>query len=293
MNSSRRTQQSNSNDKVGGLRDDIVAELPTLSAKLNQIGIFAAQSPHEFVRLKSREICDRVGSSEPTLIRFCRLFGYSGVAEFRIALALDLSARGAAPSVGVRRTANTEGKRRMAAEAVRLLAGESSFLIDNGSSAEFFASALSQAGRFVVMTSSLAVAQTLTARGRHQVMLTGGLIDSEGSFLTGRMVEASLKGMCFDCFVMGADSLDPGNGPSTWSESEAHITRAMMHAADRTIVLADQSKFRRSSLHWICGFESVDAVITDVDPAPEVFERIAAAGTKVVVAHPDATRAND
>lgn len=292
MSPSHSQAPSGDENTKGSLRDDIVAELPSLSAKLNRIGKFAVQSPHEFVRLTSRQICERIGASEPTLIRFCRLFGYSGVAEFRIALALDLSTRGAAPPVDLRRAENIEGKRRMAREAARLLAECKSLLIDNGSSAEFFASALADAKQLVVMTSSLAVAQTLKLHGRHQIMLTGGLIDPEGSFLTGRMVESSLQGMRFDCFVMGADSLDSSVGLSTWSESEAHITRAMMQVADQTVVLADRSKFRRSSLHWICSLESIDAVVTDAEPEPEVVERIAAAGARVVIAHPDAAETN-
>ena len=90
---------------------------PGLSPKLRAIAGFALEEPERFIRNTSREICAALGTSEPTLIRFCQLFGYSGLSDFRIDLALALAkhARGAGfvePLAHDRRQVNTAAKSR-------------------------------------------------------------------------------------------------------------------------------------------------------------------------------------
>ncbi|MFG6081896.1 DeoR/GlpR family DNA-binding transcription regulator [Paracoccus litorisediminis] len=269
----------------------VLSARDSLPAKLRAIAAFVAEDPSEFIRMTSREICARLGTSEPTLIRFCRSLGFAGLAEFRIELALALAAQstGAAvhPQAADRRLANPEAKRRIAAAAMELLADDRAVLIDNGSTVELVAESLGQSDdhpAMTIMTSGLMVAQHAMRNGRHRVMLTGGVIRPSTGSLTGRLAESSLAGMNFDTFVMGADSIDPEGGLSTYSEDEAHVTRAMVDASSRVIVLADHTKFRASRLHRICGLSRVAILITDRDPTPEIRAALDAATVRLIVA---------
>ena len=269
----------------------VLSARDSLPAKLRAIAAFVAEDPSEFIRMTSREICARLGTSEPTLIRFCRSLGFAGLAEFRIELALALAAQstGAAvhPQAADRRLANPEAKRRIAAAAMELLADDRAVLIDNGSTVELVAESLGQSDdhpAMTIMTSGLMVAQHAMRNGRHRVMLTGGVIRPSTGSLTGRLAESSLTGMNFDTFVMGADSIDPEGGLSTYSEDEAHVTRAMVDASSRVIVLADHTKFRASRLHRICGLSRVAILITDRDPTPEIRAALDAATVRLIVA---------
>ena len=269
----------------------VLSARDSLPAKLRAIAAFVAEDPSEFIRMTSREICARLGTSEPTLIRFCRSLGFAGLAEFRIELALALAAQstGAAvhPQAADRRLANPEAKRRIAAAAMELLADDRAVLIDNGSTVELVAESLGQSDdhpAMTIMTSGLMVAQHAMRNGRHRVMLTGGVIRPSTGSLTGRLAESSLAGMNFDTFVMGADSIDPEGGLSTYSEDEAHVTRAMVDASSRVIVLADHTKFRASRLHRICGLSRVAILITDRDPTPEIRSALDAATVRLIVA---------
>ncbi|MBD9527287.1 DeoR/GlpR family DNA-binding transcription regulator [Paracoccus sp. PAR01] len=269
----------------------VLSARDSLPAKLRAIAAFVAEDPSEFIRMTSREICARLGTSEPTLIRFCRSLGFAGLAEFRIELALALAAQstGAAvhPQAADRRLANPEAKRRIAAATMELLADDRAVLIDNGSTVELVAESLGQSDdhpAMTIMTSGLMVAQHAMRNGRHRVMLTGGVIRPSTGSLTGRLAESSLAGMNFDTFVMGADSIDPEGGLSTYSEDEAHVTRAMVDASSRVIVLADHTKFRASRLHRICGLSRVAILITDRDPTPEIRAALDAATVRLIVA---------
>ncbi|WP_134679102.1 DeoR/GlpR family DNA-binding transcription regulator [Paracoccus ravus] len=271
-----------------------------MPAKLRAIAAFVSDDPSEFIRMTSREICARLGTSEPTLIRFCRSLGFAGLADFRIELALALAAQSAGaavhPQAADRRLANPEAKRRIAAAAFELLTDDRALLIDNGSTVEIVADLLGHSDDHpptTVMTSGLMVAQNAMRNGRHTVMLTGGVIRPSTGSLTGRLAESSLAGMNFDTFVMGADSIDPEGGLSTYSEDEAHVTRAMVEAASRVIVLADHTKFRGSRLHRICGLARVAILITDRPPTPEITAALEAAGVRLIVAAPAETEDKD
>ncbi|KPP91409.1 MAG: RpiR family transcriptional regulator [Rhodobacteraceae bacterium HLUCCA08] len=261
-----------------------------LSPKLQTIAAHALDHPERFIRDTSREICGALGTSEPTLIKFCQLFGYSGLSDFRIALALSHArlARGGLvePMADDRRRVNVAAKRAIAAAAGALVAEDRSLLIDNGSTAELFAEQLGPDRPRTIMTTGLAVAQHALSHGVHEVMLTGGRIRPNAQVLTGRVVETVLASMRFDTFVMGADSVDPDLGLATFREDEAHITRAMVDAAARVIVLADRTKLLKPGLHRICDLDRVETLVTDLPPSDPMIARIEERGVRVLLAPP-------
>ena len=119
---------------AGQVRDilaEIEANYAKLTPKLRGIADYVRSEPESFIRLTSREICTALGTSEPTLIRFCKDFGYSGLAEFRIDLALALAGASGSeprfiePVLQDRRTINLESKRRIARAAAPLFASGS------------------------------------------------------------------------------------------------------------------------------------------------------------------------
>lgn len=276
-----------------GLRAALETARQTASPKLQSIAQFAHDESAAFARMSSREICARLHTSEPTLIRFCRQFGHSGLAEFRIELAMAMASQqpglSFVPQASDRRLANVAAKAQIARTAAALLGDTRSLLIDNGSTAEAFAAELGAAEPLTIMTNGLLVAQNALSGGQHRVMLTGGDITAASASLGGRMVEKCLQDMRFDSFIMGADSIDPGHGLSTFSEPESHVTRAMLEVAERVIVLADHSKFRRPGLHRICGMRRVHMLVTDRPLAPQIAEEIGAHDTQIIVATPDET----
>ncbi|AJE48713.1 DeoR/GlpR family DNA-binding transcription regulator [Celeribacter indicus] len=270
----------------------------TLTPKLRAIAAYALKETETFIRNTSRELCADLGVSEPTLIRFCREFGHTGLSEFRINLALSLAHQSDAgtfiePLPTDRRLVNMDAKRAIAERAAQLVTGDSSFLIDNGSTAEFFASALADHAPMTVMTTGLIVARNLLSLGKHEVMMTGGTIRPDAMAMTGRLVESSLAHMRFDAFVMSADSVSAAAGLSTYREDEAHSNRAMIAASSRVIVLADSTKFSKPALHNICRFNAVATLVTDLPEESDELRAIRAQGVEVFCVRPDASAASD
>ncbi|WP_022706917.1 DeoR/GlpR family DNA-binding transcription regulator [Paracoccus zeaxanthinifaciens] len=275
-----------SKSRPSDLVQAIATSGPGFTPKLAMIARFALEDPESFIRKTSRDICAELGTSEPTLIKFCQQFGYSGLSDFRIDLALALAKHRSGsdfvePLAGDRRQVNLAAKQRIAQAVVGLVADDSSLLIDNGSTTEVFAQLLGGPPR-TIMTTGIRVAQNALEHGIHTVMLTGGRIRPNAMSMTGRMVEATIGRMHFDTFVMGAGAIDADMGLSTFQEDEAHNTRFMLDAARRVIVLADSTKFGKPRLHAICGIDRVDVLVTDLDPQDPRFAAIEAQGTHIV-----------
>lgn len=282
-----RTQEALSEE--GSLRMRILAAVGGMTPKLRGVGESVLRDPEAFIRKTSRELCADLGLSEPTLIRFCKEMGYSGLAALRIHLALEGSGPLAAlvePAVQERRRVNRAAKTRIAARAMPLVAGDAALLLDNGSTMECFAERLRDLPPKTIMTTSLPIGSMLIAQGRHEVMLTGGRLRSDSLAMVGRLAEQSLEGMRFDSFVMCVYGVSRGwVGGSR--EDEVRQTLAMIEAADRVILLADAAKFSQPALHRICEIGRAAILVTDLPSDHPAAREAAEAGVEVVSVHED------
>ena len=83
---------------------------------------------------------------------------------------------------------------------------------------------------------------------------------------------------------LGVDGIDLEFGISTTDMREAELNREMIHTAQKTIVLADSSKFGRRGFARICGMDDVDMIITDAHVSPTIAAAIEELGIDLVIA---------
>ena len=134
-----------------------------------------------------------------------------------------------------------------------------------------------------VVTNAINVAAELVYLPGVQVRLTGGRLN-QGSFeLVGRALQPSLDGVRIQKFFLGTDGLSVHYGVTNHDEAEADAARIMMEHSEQTIVLADSSKFRKTSFAQVAPLDAFDLVIsTDLVPSSIVdeFER---SGMKIMI----------
>lgn len=274
------------------LMQSISQELSGFNKAFQLVGAYLVASPEAFIREPLQEISRAAGVSEPTVLRFCRHFGYKGLPDFRIALAMSL-ARDAGqspfvePAVTDKAVVNLGAKRAIARFALSLAGSDRSIIIDSGSTTQLFAENLRAAPGLVIMTTGLNIVEAFRGATQHTVMLPGGTVRFESNSLSGRMVESTLAGMRFDAIYLGADSIDPVLGLSTFNEAEAHQNAAMVSVSQRVIVLADSTKFRAPALHRICEPDRIHAVITDTGLPDETAEMLEQRGVTVHRVEPE------
>ena len=135
-----------------------------------------------------------------------------------------------------------------------------------------------------VVTNAVNVAAELAALAGVRVMLTGGELDRFSFELVGQALRSSLEGVRIHKFFVGTDGLSVDQGISNHSEAEALAARELVHHADQTIVLADNSKFRRPHLAQVVPLSEVTTIITTERTPSEVLRPFQEAGVQFIIA---------
>ncbi len=73
------------------LLQTIASSSPSLPPAEARVATLLLNDPEQFVRLPGGELAKQAGVSNPTVIRFCRSLGKSGLSEFKLALAAGLA----------------------------------------------------------------------------------------------------------------------------------------------------------------------------------------------------------
>jgi DeoR/GlpR family transcriptional regulator of sugar metabolism len=268
----------------------ICEDRDTLSRAFRQIADFLIAEPREFITNPMRVLSEKIGVSEPTLIRFARHYGYQGLPDLRLSFAMSLATRDTdvaadmEPRLKDKEVVNRIAKQMIAAKAAELTAQDQSLLLDSGSTTQFLAENLVSAPAKTILTTSLNSVLILRNAEQHRLMMPGGIFRHGAMSLAGRMAEMNLADMTFDTAYIGADTLHPEHGISTYSEEEAHLNRAMIRASKRVIVLADASKFKGPALHRICDLSDVDIIVSDSTLSSQVRSAIEATSTELILA---------
>jgi DeoR/GlpR family transcriptional regulator of sugar metabolism len=268
----------------------ICEDRDTLSRAFRQIADFLIAEPREFITNPMRVLSEKIGVSEPTLIRFARHYGYQGLPDLRLSFAMSLATRGTdvaadmEPRLKDKEVVNRIAKQMIAAKAAELTAQDQSLLLDSGSTTQFLAENLVSAPAKTILTTSLNSVLILRNAEQHRLMMPGGIFRHGAMSLAGRMAEMNLADMTFDTAYIGADTLHPEHGISTYSEEEAHLNRAMIRASKRVIVLADASKIKGPALHRICDLSDVDIIVSDSTLSSQVRSAIEATSTELILA---------
>ena len=271
----------------------IHGDLAGLSKAFGRVAGVLIDVPAKFMTWSIQEIAAAAGVSEPSVVRFCRHYGFKGVPDFRIALAISLAEGSTSPNrlfleptIGDKAFVNRELKLAIAEKALELVAADRSLVLDSGSTTQLFARQLrAQSGR-TILTTGLNIVEALWGCTQHTIMLPGGTLRFEAKALTGRLLDVTLQNMWFDTVYFGADSIDPVHGLSTFNEAEAHQCVSMMAACQRVVVLVDSTKFRAPRLHRFCNISQIEAIVTDSNIPDDVAAKLREQGVNLLIANP-------
>ncbi len=154
-------------------------------------------------------------------------------------------------------------KMKIGETAARMLTANDSILIASGTTVYYMAKHIKPQGNLTVITSALNVAIELNDHLEIEVILLGGLLRKRSSSVTGIYAEKNLADFSCSKLFLGVDGIDLDFGLTTTNVMEAHLNREMINVSQKTVVLADSTKFGRRGFGRICGFEVIDEIITD------------------------------
>ena len=156
---------------------------------------------------------------------------------------------------------NWEKKRSIALAAAQLIEDHETLLLDGGSTTYELARQL--IGRpLQIVTNSLPVANLFSSCDSVDLVLLGGALHHRTGVTLGNIANQMLQSLHVQkafLSVAGINAKGFYNSNMLLVETE----RAMMQCADRTIIVADSSKFGHSSLTRLCTWSDVDTLVAD------------------------------
>jgi DeoR family ulaG and ulaABCDEF operon transcriptional repressor len=152
-------------------------------------------------------------------------------------------------------------KRAIARAAVDMLEPEDPVIIGGGTTTLMMAEHLVDR-KLTVLTPSFPLAERLLHETSNEVILPGGPVYREQQIVVSPYDEPSVQNYWARLMIVGALGL----GVVGLTESDHVFVRAqrqLMERAERVVVLADSSKFRRQGSMVVCGLDRIDTVVTD------------------------------
>lgn len=115
-----------------------------------------------------------------------------------------------------------------------------------------------------------------------RIISTGGNLRSRTQSLQGEAVSRAMEDYFLDLCVLSCRSLDPDNGIYEGDEEEAYFKNVMVGHSRRVIIVADHTKFGKTSLIRTLPFSKVDVLVTDQKPSEEWLEKMKAENVRVL-----------
>lgn len=179
---------------------------------------------------------------------------------------------------------NAAEKLAISRHAASMISAGESIMIASGTTMHFLAREIKPLDRLTVVTSAVPVTTILLKEpAASEVILLGGAVRPSSLSVVGPYAEQMLENFLCSKLFLGVDGIDFEFGLTTTNLMEASLNRAMMRAAQQTIVLADSSKFGRRGFSRICAIDAVNEIITDDKIADDVATRIEDCGVKLTV----------
>ena len=187
-------------------------------------------------------------------------------------------------NVNVKEKLCIDEKRIIGKVAASMITHDDSILIASGTTVHALARSIEADHKLTVITASLQVSELLSGQENIDIIQLGGMLRHSSLSVVGNYAESILSNVFCSKLFLGVDGLDLDFGITTTDMREANLNQVMMRTAQKTIVLADSSKFGRRGFSKIADMDEIDLIITDTNVQPTVAKRIEEMGIDLIIA---------
>lgn len=154
-------------------------------------------------------------------------------------------------------------------------------ILDAGSTNVVLAQSLHNKS-ITVVTNSVPVILELSADPEIDLIVSGGVLRKPSMSMVGEFSRGLYSHIHADIAFLGANGVSFEKGPSSPNLLEAETKRSIIKAADTVCLLVDSSKFGKTQMAQICGWDSISLIVTD-SMSDELRDRFDEIGVKVLL----------
>ena len=154
-------------------------------------------------------------------------------------------------------------KRQIAAAAAKLVQPGMTVAIDSGTTCMYFAAMLKDKAPLRIITSALAVIETLGGVPDIEINLVGGRFRVENLDFYGAISINTFRQFHADIAFMSCDGLLPGEGAFSHDQESAAIGQALISCASRRVLMCDSRKIGCGGAFRVFEPGQIDDLVTD------------------------------
>ena len=182
----------------------------------------------------------------------------------------------ASPSFTARARKNDAAKLAIARWAAEMVEDGDSILLDASSTVFYMARFLKDRRKLRVITNGIEVARQLAANSTNTVILVGGVVNSDGSSITGSLGEEFFHGLHVQKAFVSGSGFTLEAGLTEVNIYEGQLKSRAIASADQVIALVDSSKFGKVDLTPFARTDQINCLFVDHGISPEWLEKLSA-----------------
>ena len=164
-----------------------------------------------------------------------------------------------------------------------------SLALDVGTTTIEIAQALQGKRNLTILTASLPIANEIVANlsltADVRLILTGGIVRSGELSMTGTIAAGTYSEFHVDKAFIGVGGISLEDGLTEYNLEDAIVKKPMIQNAQQRIVVADSSKFGRTTFTAIAPLTVANTIITDSDVDRSMVKSLQDLGIEVLIAH--------
>jgi DeoR/GlpR family transcriptional regulator of sugar metabolism len=178
---------------------------------------------------------------------------------------------------------NIEEKVGIGEKALALIEDGDTIMLDSGTTTYQLAKLLGSKKDLTVITNSINMVPELSVIPNIILIVLGGLYKPATGAAIGPLTTRYMEDMHVDKFFIGCNAITINGGLMTADINDAETRRAMINSAAQVIVLADSSKFGKTSFISVAPIGQIDVVISDNKLDWETVNALRERGLEVIL----------
>ena len=168
-------------------------------------------------------------------------------------------------------------------EAANFIEDHDTVILGSGSTTAAIVPYLNDLVGLTVFTNSIRIANQLIEFEEIELLMPGGFLYKPTASIVGPYAKDMLKNHRFKKAFLCMDGCDDSLIVTSASIMDASLQQTMLEVTQETYIVADASKFGRSSLHRVCHAKDIDCFITDARINEDQIHSLNAGGSQVKI----------
>lgn len=229
------------------------------------------------------DLVDRLGVSDETVRRDLKRMSAEGLVR-RMHGGVMLPDPDGEPAFRSRMRQNSAAKQAIGRAAAALVRDGDSLMLDTGTTTAYLAQALRGHRDLLAVTNSVDIARVLATRNGNRVYMAGGELRADDGAALGPSAIRFIEQFRVRWAFLSVGAIDIADGFMDYDLEEAEFSRVVMQRAERTVFVADDSKFGRRGLVTVCPLAKVETLVTNAAPPAAFADAFSEALTNVLIA---------